>query len=119
MQENLTTYQDLILAKQELKSDISKLETEIKSAKIVKVAGSLVDGKLPDITSFDFLKSINLSKIINSPIGTMFGSFFLYNKNVRKYYIVFKIIKESFPSILTMAGSFFDSDKKTEKKTKV
>ena len=97
MSENITTYQDLIAAKTALKNEISTAEEEIKNNKILKFSTSILEGKSLKEPLLDSLSSLNLKNILTSPLGSVFSTFLLSNKFVRKYFITFSIIKETVP----------------------
>jgi len=100
MTKSITSYQELIAAKTELKQEVSKLEEEIKNSKILKLSSSIIDGKSLKEPLLDSLHSIDLKNILASPLGNLASTFLLTNKFVRKYFVAFSILKTTVPYAL-------------------
>ena len=102
---NITTYQDLILAKKELKKDINFIEDDLKNNRIVKLSSTIIGGKF---NKNSISNAFDLKGILSSPIGKFASTVLLSNKFIRKYFIAFVIIKESVPYALGKLKEIID-----------
>ncbi len=112
MSKNITTYQELITAKTDLKSEVSILEKELKSNKILKVFTSIFEGKS---LKEPLLDSIDLKSILASTLGNLASTFLLSNKFIRKYFIAFSIIKETVPYAFNKIKEMMDQNEISKK----
>jgi len=103
--KNISTYQDLLDAKQDLREEVNLLEDDIRNNNIVKISSSIVDGTFMKESLFDSFTNINFKNIISSPLSNIasivISNLLLSNKKLRKYFIAFTIAKDS---ILTLAN---------------
>jgi len=97
MNKKITSYQDLLDAKQDLKIDIALQETEFQNNKFVKFASSFDKGKSLKGSVLESLTSVGFKDIITSPLGSLLSTYLLSNKVIRKYFIGFTILKETIP----------------------
>jgi len=111
MANNVTTYQDLISAKKELKQDIKSIEEDIKNSNIVKISNFFIKGKTLQTPSLDSIKIPHVKEILKSPIGNVVSSFLLSNKKIRKYFIAFVVVRETVPYALTEIKKLIDENK--------
>lgn len=100
MNNKISTYQDLLDAKKELKVDISLQENEFKNNKFVKFVSSLDKGESIKGSVLETISSIGFKDIITSPLGSLLSTYLLSNKVIRKYFIGFTILKETIPFAL-------------------
>ncbi len=98
MKKNITTYNDLIEAQNELRKEVNAIEENISSKPIFKIATSFINGGqdikdsiISSITSYNFKDSLS------SPIGSVLTTLLLSNKTLRKYFVGFTILKETIP----------------------
>lgn len=115
MTKTITSYQGLIAAKTELKHEISTLEEEIKSSKILKISSSIIEGKSLKEPLLDSLHSLNLKNILASPLGNLTSTFLLTNKFIRKYFIAFSILKSIVPYALNKIKELIDQSELSKK----
>lgn len=97
MKKKITSYQDLLIAKGDLKDEISAQEFEIKNNKFLKFSTTILSGESIKSSMFDTIKSIELKDMITSPLGNLLSTYLLSNKTIRKYFIAYTIIKETVP----------------------
>lgn len=116
MSRNITTYQELITAKTDLKQEVSTLEEEIKSNKVLKFSTSIFEGKSLKEPILDSLHSLELKNILASPLGNLASTFLLSNKFVRKYFIAFSIIKETVPYAFNKIKELMEQSELAKKK---
>lgn len=96
----MKTYQELINTKTALKAEISDLESEIKSNKLVKLSSSIKDvGSVKD-SVFETVSTLKLKDILASPLGNLVSSYLISNKSIRKYFIGFTILRQTVPYAL-------------------
>ena len=101
----ITTYQDLVLAKQELKQDINFIEEDLKNNNIIKLSSTIIGGKFNKSSIFN---SLDFKDILSSPIGKFASTLLLSNKFIRKYFIAFVVIKETVPYALSKIKEIID-----------
>ena len=99
MSESITTYEDLIKAKQSLKLDVSLLEREIMNSKIVKVSNFVIDHDFHKKPNLENLNLGSFSWMLNSSVGKMATTFVLSNRKLRKYFVAFLLLKETVPIV--------------------
>ena len=92
MNKKITTYQDLLDAKNELKEEISLQEIEFQNNKFIKFATSMDRGEPLKGTVLESLSSVGFKDIITSPLGSLLSTYLLSNKVIRKYFIGFTIL---------------------------
>ena len=97
MNNKISTYQDLLDAKKELKEEISLQESEFQNNKLVKFVSSLDKGESLKGSVLETVSSIGFKDIITSPLGSLLSTYLLSNKVIRKYFIGFTILKETIP----------------------
>ena len=102
---NISSYHDLILAKQELKQDINFIEEDLKNNNIIKLSSTIIGGKFNKNTVFN---SLDLKGILSSPIGQFASTLLLSNKFIRKYFVAFVVIKETVPYALSKIKEIID-----------
>ena len=117
MAKNISTYQELIAARTELKSEVSSIEHEIKNNKIIQFSSSIIDGKSLKEPLIESLHGFDLKSIWTSPIGSLASTFFLTNKYIRKYFIAFSIIKETIPYAFKKVKEMIDNQEYSKKHT--
>jgi len=119
MNKKITSYQDLLDAKQNLKAEISLQETEFQNNKFVKFATSIDKGEPLKGTILESLSSVVCKDIITSPLGSLLSTYLLSNKVIRKYFIGFTILKETIPyafrKLKDMANEFESSTHPSQK----
>lgn len=108
MKKNITSYQDLLVVKDNLKDEIDAQEFEIKNNKFLKFSTTIMSGESIKSSVFDTLKSIELKEIITSPIGNLLSTYLLSNKIIRKYFVGFIIVKETLPYALQKLKDLLD-----------
>ncbi len=102
MANKITTYQDLISARRELKEEIIYIEEEIKYSKIVQISNFFISkGKYLRNVDLTSIRIPQVKDIINSPIGKVAGTYLLSNKKIRKYFIAFVVARKTIPYALT------------------
>ncbi len=95
----IRTYEDLLVAKEVLKSDIRKQEHTFSKNPVFKISSSIFDGNsLKDIikSPLDSFTKENLIKTAEKLLST----FLLANKKTRGIYIGFIVAKEMIPFTL-------------------
>lgn len=97
MNNKISTYQDLLNAKKELKEEISLQEAEFQNNKLVKFASSFDKGESLKGSVLESLTSVGFKDIVTSPLGSLLSTYLLSNKVIRKYFIGFTILKETIP----------------------
>ena len=71
MNKKISTYQDLLNAKKELKEEISLQEAEFKNNKLVKLASSVDSGESIKGSVLETISSVGFKDIITSPLGSL------------------------------------------------
>lgn len=115
MNKSITSYQELIVAKTKLRQEVSTLEDEIKSNKVLKFSSTIIEGKSLKEPLLETLDSLNLKNILTSPLGNLATTFLLTNKFIRKYFIAFSIIKETIPYAYSKIKELIDQNELTKK----
>ena len=111
MAKNITTYQDLISIKKDLKQEVNYIEDDIKNSNIIKISNLLIKGKSMDVPSLDTFHLPHVKDIISSPLGNVLSTFLLSNKKIRKYFIAFVIVRETVPYAITEIKKLIDDNK--------
>ena len=101
----ITTYQDLILAKQEIKQDINFIEEDLRNNNIIKLSTTIIGGKFNKSSIFN---SLDLKGILSSPLGKFASTLLLSNKFIRKYFVAFVVVKETVPYALSKIKEIID-----------
>lgn len=117
MKKKITSYNDLLRLKKDLKIEISQLETEIRNNKILKLSSSLFNQDPIKEPLFETISSINLKDLLSGPIAKIFGTFLMSNKITRKYFVSFTIIKEMAPFLIEKIKTIIDQDDLDKKET--
>lgn len=94
MNKNITSYQDLLDAKNELKEEIYLQEIEFQNNKFVKFVSSMDRG---ESLKGSLLETFTPVGFATSPLGSLLNTYLLSNKVIRKYFIGFTILKETIP----------------------
>lgn len=115
MAKNISTYQELIAARSELKSEVSNIEYEIKNNKTIRFTSSILDGKSLKEPLIESLYGLDLKNILTSPLGSLASTFFLTNKYIRKYFVAFSIIKETVPYAYKKIKEMIDNQEYSKK----
>ncbi|MFK5880270.1 MAG: hypothetical protein QM478_12345 [Flavobacteriaceae bacterium] len=97
MNNKISTYQDLLNAKKELKEEISLQEADFQNNKFIKFATSIDEGEPLKGTILESLSSVGFKDIITSPLGSLLSTYLLSNKTIRKYFIGYTILRETIP----------------------
>ncbi len=118
MNKNITTYQELIAAKKDLKQDVLLTENELKNNKLLKFSTAIIEGKSLKEPLLDSLYTIDLKNILASPLGNLASTFLLTNRYVRKYFIAFSIIKETVPYAFNKIKEMIDQSEFTKNNKK-
>lgn len=96
---NISTYQDLLNAKRSIKEEVSLIEEDLSNNNFVKITSSIFEGENIKGSIFDSFNMLNLRTITSSPLGSLIGhvvgNIFLSNKTLRKYFIIFTVVKDS------------------------
>ena len=117
MKKEKTSYEDLLRLKQDLKYEISDLESEIKNNKILKLSSSFLNEESIKEPLFESLSSLNLKDLLLGPIGKLLSTFLMSNKISRKYFVPFVIIKELIPFVLDKIGKIVDQNDLAKKES--
>ena len=111
--KKITSYQDLLDAKNDLKEDISLQEADLQNNKFIKFVTSIDKGAPLKGTILESISSVGFKDIITSPLGSLLSTYLLSNKVIRKYFIGFTILKETIPyafrKLKDMANEFESS----------
>ena len=97
MNNKISTYQDLLNVKKELKEEISLQEADFQNNKLVKFASSLDKGESLKGSVLETISSVGFKDIITSPLGSLLSTYLLSNKTIRKYFIGYTILRETIP----------------------
>ena len=111
MAKKITTYQDLISTKKDLKQEVNLLEDNIKSSNIVQFSNLFINGKAIDKPNLGSFHLPHVKDIISSPLGNVVSSFLLSNKKIRKYFIAFVIVRETVPYAITEIKKLLEDNK--------
>lgn len=111
----ISSYEDLMNFKQDLKSEISRQELEIKNNKFLKISSSIFNGESIKQPLFESFSSIDLKGILSSPIANILSTFLMSNKITRKYFISFTIIKEMVPFAIEKIKEIIDQSSSSKK----
>ncbi len=114
MKKNITSYQDLLIAKDDLKDEISAQEFEIKNNKFLKFSSTVISGKPLKNKIFDTISSVELKDIITSPLGNLLSTYLLSNKTIRKYFVAYTILKETVPYAFQKLKDILDQQSETK-----
>ena len=115
MARKITTYQELVAARTELKREVGTVEDEIKNNKTIRFTSSILDGKSLKEPLIESLHGLDLKSILTSPLGSLASTFFLTNKYVRKYFVAFSIIKETVPYAYKKMKEMIDNQEYSKK----
>lgn len=102
----IRTYEDLIIAKQFLKSEIEQQEAKFKDNPVFKISSSLMKGNLisgskkSPLSAISSLSSSALSGNYLKTAENLLSTFLLANKKTRSMYVGFIIAKEMIPFTL-------------------
>ena len=111
MAKNITTYQDLISTKKELKQEVISIEEDIKNSNFVKISNIFIKGKTFEKPNLDSFHLPHVKDILSSPIGNVVSTFLLSNKKIRKYFIAFVIVRETVPYAIAEIKKLIDDNK--------
>jgi hypothetical protein len=108
MNNTITSYEELLKSKQDLKSEIDAIEAEIKDHKLIKLSNVFTGHQSSKDTILESISSIGIKDVLNSPLGNLATSFFLTNKFIRKYFVGFTILKQTIPYAFSKLKDLLD-----------
>lgn len=115
MKQPINTFDDFLIAKQELKQAISSSEEELRTHKLVKITSAISEGNVKDSIS-DTISSLKLKDLLASPLGSLLSTYLLSNKVLRKYFVGFTIARQTIPFALKKLKSILDDIEFEQKK---
>lgn len=108
MNDTITSYEELLNSKQNLKIEIEELEGQIKDHKLIKLTNVFSGNKSSKDAILESISSIGIKDVLNSPLGNIATTFFLTNKFFRKYFVGFTILKQTIPYAFTKLKDLLD-----------
>jgi len=111
---NITSYEDLLKAKNILKSEIEEQEVSFINNPLFKISSSLFSGgslKGSFQKSFETLSIDDIKKTGENLLST----FLMANKRTRKFFIAFVVAREMVPFLFTKINELFKPGHPIEK----
>jgi hypothetical protein len=96
---NIKTYEDLKIAKQQLKYDIIDQESAIINNPLIRISSSIFGGDSFKSSFTNSVESISLENYKRAAENIL-STILMANKKTRKYFIAFIIAKEMIPFTL-------------------